>query len=93
LTHQEITKLFAEPFTEPAYTIKSGEIVAINGEIVRVLDGRTYWIKFSQMDDPTWAPGDLKRKFREYWTVEFENYFIPERFLKVSAPVYIRSEV
>jgi formylmethanofuran dehydrogenase subunit A len=86
-------KVIRRAFYRAAYTIKSGEIVAINGEIVRVLDGRTYWIKFSQMDDPTWAPGDLKRKFREYWTVEFENYFIPERFLKVSAPVYIRSEV
>jgi formylmethanofuran dehydrogenase subunit A len=83
-------------FSRAAYTIKGGEIVAINGEIVKVLDGRTYWINFEtspQIGDTIKAPSDLKRKFREYWTVEFENYFIPERFLKVSAPIFVRAGV
>jgi len=81
-----------------AYTVKGGEIVARDDAIAKSVDGKTLWA------DPRVSPCvgaascpevllDLKERFSEYWTVEIENYFIPERFLKHSAPIPISPEV
>ncbi|MEM1507333.1 MAG: formylmethanofuran dehydrogenase subunit A [Candidatus Bathyarchaeia archaeon] len=84
-------KVIRKAFARAAYTIKSGEIVAKDGEIVKAFDGKTYWINFAGMslasDASLNAVANLKKKFREYWTVEFDNYFIPERYLKASMPI------
>ncbi len=37
--------------------------------------------------------GDLKQKFREYWTVEYENYLIPDEYLHAPAPIVVKAEV
>ncbi|RLG95614.1 formylmethanofuran dehydrogenase subunit A [Candidatus Bathyarchaeota archaeon] len=76
-------------FMNAAYTIKSGEIVAVNGRIVKSSMGRTIWVdaeKSPRIDAELHrrAHEDLKRKFREYWTVEFENYMIQEDYLHSS---------
>ncbi|MBS7635237.1 amidohydrolase family protein, partial [Candidatus Bathyarchaeota archaeon] len=83
-------------FSRAAYTIKSGEIVARDGEIVKVPDGKIYWVnpelpllQNGSSSSHSNIPPDLRRKFREYWTVEFDNYFIPERYLRISAPIRI----
>ncbi|MEM1543841.1 MAG: formylmethanofuran dehydrogenase subunit A [Candidatus Bathyarchaeia archaeon] len=86
-------------FSKAAYTIKGGRIVAKDGEIVGAPDGRTFWINFENMSDLNCdhprrkSLDELRRKFREYWTVEYENYVIPESYLKVSKPINIRAEV
>ena len=84
-------------FSKAAYTIKDGEIVVKDGEVVRATSGKTFWIS---LESPSLNPSsqssvlyDLKRRFREYWTVEFDNYFIPERYLKVSAPIRVKAGV
>ncbi|MEM2644282.1 MAG: formylmethanofuran dehydrogenase subunit A [Candidatus Bathyarchaeia archaeon] len=85
-------KTVRRAFSNAAYTIKGGKIVAKMGEIINVPDGRTYWINFN-MDCDVFSQrdlADLRRKFREYWTVEYENYIIPESYLKVSAPITVR---
>ncbi|MBS7648687.1 MAG: formylmethanofuran dehydrogenase subunit A [Candidatus Bathyarchaeia archaeon] len=84
-------KIIRKAFSKAAYTIKGGKIVVKNGEVVKVANGMTYWIKF----EPSLSTNsiDLKRKFREYWTVEFDNYFIPEEYLKVSKPIMVRAGV
>ncbi len=81
-----------------AYTIKAGEIVAEDDTIVKSVDGRTLWadLKVSSFVGLVSCPEvllDLNKRFSEYWTVEIENYFVPERFLGNSAPIPIRSEV
>jgi len=73
-------------FMNAAYTIKGGEVVAVNGRIVKSSMGRTIWVdaeKSPRIDaELHWrALEDLRRKFREYWTVEFENYMIQEDYL------------
>jgi len=90
-------KVIRRAFARAAYTIKGGEIVVRDGEIVRAFNGRTYWINFSGVGDPAnkaflEATENLRKRFREYWTVEFDNYFIPERYLKASAPINIETK-
>jgi len=35
----------------------------------------------------------MKRKFREYWTVEYENYPVIENYLEVSHPIIVKARV
>ena len=85
-------KTIRNAFSRAAYTIKGGEIVVKDGEIVRPVQGRTFWvdIKLSSPMNPT---EDLKRKFREYWTVEYENYPIPADYLRASAPIQVEARI
>jgi len=75
-----------------AYTIKGGEVVAKDGEILKSIYGKTLWVKVNSSLS-TDVGADMKRRFREYWTVEYENYPIPESFLTASAPVAVRAEI
>jgi formylmethanofuran dehydrogenase subunit A len=79
-------------FEAAAYTIKGGRVVAKDGDILESAGGRTFWVearsdKLGTERSDMWAPPDFKRRFREYWTVELENYYIPESYLH--APVMI----
>jgi formylmethanofuran dehydrogenase subunit A len=85
-------------FEKTAYTIKGGEVVAKNGVITKSITGRTMWADtgVSSCTEAASCPEilqDLKKRFSEYWTVELDNYFIPENFLKSSAPIPIKPEV
>ncbi len=84
-------KSVRKAFKASAYTVKGGEIVAKDGKIVKPVYGRTYWADV-QLSSPFEVTEHLKRRFREYWTVEYENYLIPEDFLHASAPIPIQAE-
>lgn len=81
-------KLVRQAFSRAYLTMKDGEIVAKDGEIVSAAVGQTYWVN-------TKAPKDVedvvipevKKLFEEYYTVRFENYYIPESYLASSAPL------
>jgi formylmethanofuran dehydrogenase subunit A len=85
-------KTVRRAFRKAAYTIKGGEVVVKDGEIVKPVYGKTFWLDV-KTSLPMEINDDLKQKFREYWTIEYENYAIPERFLHVSAPISIKAEV
>jgi formylmethanofuran dehydrogenase subunit A len=36
---------------------------------------------------------EIKRKFKEYWTVEYENYPVTDHYLKVSNPITVKASV
>jgi len=79
-------------FQMAAYTIKGGEVVAKDGEILKSIYGKTFWVNVNSslsMD----VGADMKRRFREYWTVEYVNYPIPESFLTASAPIVVKAEI
>ncbi len=84
--------LIQRAFEHAVYTIKEGEIVVQKGEIVKPVRGRTYWADV-QTRTPVEASADFKQRFEEYWTVQFDNYSIPERYLHASAPIPIKAEV
>jgi len=79
-------------FKKAAYTIKGGEVVVKDGEIVKTVSGKTFWVDV-KTSLPLEVNDDLKRKFREYWTVEYENYPLRKGFLHNPAPISIKAEV
>jgi formylmethanofuran dehydrogenase subunit A len=85
-------KIVQKAFEKSAYTIKEGEVVAKNGVIVKPINGRTIWVDV-KLKSPTKVKPELKRKFRDYWTIEYDNYFIPESFLAFSTPISVEAEV
>ena len=79
-------------FKKAVYTIKGGEIVVKDGQIVKSVSGKTFWVDV-KTSLPIEVNDDLKRKFREYWTIEYENYPLPKGYLHNPAPISIKAEV
>lgn len=79
-------------FKKAVYTIKGGEIVVKDGQIVKSVFGKTFWVDV-KTSLPMEVNDNLKRKFREYWTIEYENYPVPKGYLHNPAPISIKAEV
>jgi formylmethanofuran dehydrogenase subunit A len=79
-------------FHRTMYTVKGGEIVVKKGEIVKSVNGSTYWTDI-HTKEPLKVEADIKQRFEKYWTVQYENYPISERYLHSSHPIHIESEV
>ncbi|MGA9388649.1 MAG: formylmethanofuran dehydrogenase subunit A [Candidatus Bathyarchaeia archaeon] len=79
-------------FKHAAYTIKGGEIVVKNDEIFKHVEGATMWLDV-RTSEPVKITDDMKRKFREYWTVEYENYPVTEDHLEISHPKTLKADV
>jgi formylmethanofuran dehydrogenase subunit A len=79
-------------FSNAAYTIKDGKIVVKDGEILQHVDGRTIWLDV-QTAEQVEVDEEMKRRFKDYWTVEYENYPVTDHYIKVSDPITIKAEV
>jgi formylmethanofuran dehydrogenase subunit A len=80
-------------FEKAAYTIKDGEIVVKNGEVVKSLEGRTFWVNPRVSESLMGSVKEIKERFQDYYTVQFENYPIPESHLAFSSPIPIEAGV
>ncbi|TRO54694.1 formylmethanofuran dehydrogenase subunit A, partial [Candidatus Bathyarchaeota archaeon] len=85
-------KTVRRAFGDAAYTIKDGKIVVKDGEILQQVDGRTIWLDVQTAEQVT-VDEEMKRRFKEYWTVEYENYPVTDHYIKVSDPITIKAEV
>ncbi len=85
-------KTVRRAFKHAAYTIKGGKIVVKNGEILEHVEGATMWLDV-QVSEPVKITEDMKRRFREYWTVEYENYPVTENYVEVSHPITVKADV
>jgi formylmethanofuran dehydrogenase subunit A len=85
-------QLIRKAFEKAAYTIKGGEIVSRKGDIVKSVPGKTYWVDVKTRE-PMTVNDDLIQKFEDYWTVQYNNYVIPEDYLHSPAPIPIKAEV
>jgi formylmethanofuran dehydrogenase subunit A len=86
-------RLVRKAFKHAAYTIKDGEIVVKDGEVVKSVKGKTYWVK-PELANPIFeASPRLKKAFEDYYTVQYENYIVPEHHLAVSHPISVKAEV
>jgi formylmethanofuran dehydrogenase subunit A len=85
-------KMVRKAFKHVAYTIKGGEIVVKDDTIVKHVQGATIWLDV-QTSEPVKITDDLKRRFRDYWTVEYENYPVTEDYLEVSRPTAVEADV
>jgi formylmethanofuran dehydrogenase subunit A len=79
-------------FGNAAYTIKDGRVVVKDGEVVQHADGRTMWLDIKTAE-PVRVDDDMKRRFKEYWTVEFDNYPVMDHYIKVPDPITIKADV
>jgi formylmethanofuran dehydrogenase subunit A len=79
-------------FKRTAYTIKEGEIVAKDGEIMNQVEGATVWLDV-QTSEPLEVSQDMQKRFREYWTVEYENYPVTRKYLRNSRPIAVEASV
>jgi formylmethanofuran dehydrogenase subunit A len=79
-------------FKHAAYTIKDGKIVVKNGEIQKHVEGKTMWLDV-QVSEPLKISDEMKRRFKDYWTVEYENYPVTENYLEISNPITVEAKV
>ena len=83
------TSALTAQLARPGYTIKDGRIVARQGEIVSVPDGRRFYCQpYVDEDLEKDMLKDVKDWFK-YYTVGFANYPVPDKYLKnpVAIPV------
>lgn len=85
-------KAVRKAFKHAAYTIKGGEIVVKQDRIVQQVTGSTIWLDL-QTSEPAEINEDMKRRFREYWTVEYDNYPVSDHYIESSQPVTVRTRV
>jgi formylmethanofuran dehydrogenase subunit A len=79
-------------FRSAAYTVKGGKIVVKDGEVLKHVDGATMWLDV-QSSESAKITDDMKRRFKDYWTVEYENYPVTEHYVKVPNPIPVKASV
>lgn len=85
-------KTVRKAFGNAAYTVKDGKIVVKNGEIVQHADGRTMWLDVETAEEERISE-EMKAKFRQYWTVEYDNYPVHDHYVKVQEPITVKASV
>jgi len=79
-------------FKHAAYTIKGGEVVVKDDAITQSFKGKTMWLDV-QTSEPASLTDSMKQSFREYWTVEYENYPVTDQYVEVSHPIAVKADV
>jgi len=85
-------KAARKAFGNASYTIKDGQIVVKDGEVVQDADGRTMWLDV-QTEEPCVIDEQMKKRFRDYWTVDYENYPVYDHYIKVKDPITVKASV
>lgn len=81
-------------FKETLYTIKNGKIVSKQGQIAGNSYGNTFYTE-SQVSKNLEADliKDIQSRFKDYYTIELENYPITDNFLRNPAKINCEAEV
>lgn len=76
-------------FGNAAYVLKDGEIVVLDGTMVNPnIYGRTYWINTHfKPEVEAEVLVDVEKWFRQYYSVNFENYPVQENYIPRSVPL------
>ena len=85
-------KTVRKAFKHVAYTIKGGKVVVKQDNVVQQVNGSTIWLDL-QTSEPVEINEDMKRRFREYWTVEYDNYPVSDHYIENSRPITVRAQV
>ncbi len=85
-------KTVRKAFRNAAYTIKDGKIVVKDGEVVMNVDGKTMWLDV-ETKEACQIDQDMKNKFKQYWTVEYDNYPVYDHYLKVPEVIPVKAGV
>jgi formylmethanofuran dehydrogenase subunit A len=79
-------------FRDAAYTIKDGKIVVKDGKVVETVSGRTMWVDV-ETEQKVKVDDDMRSRFKQYWTIEFDNYPVEDHYLKVPQAIPVKAEV
>lgn len=76
-------------FGNAAYVLKDGEIVVLDGTMVNPnIYGRTYWVNTQfKPDVEAEVLVDVEKWFKQYYSVNFENYPVQEDYIPRSVPL------
>lgn len=85
-------KTARKAFDSAAYTIKDGKVVVKDGEVVQNVDGRTIWLDVKTREQLK-VDEEMKLKFRQYWTVEYENYPVYDHYVKVPEAITVQASI
>jgi len=86
-------KAARKAFKHAAYTIKDGKVVVKDGEVVNnTTPGRTMWLDV-QTKDPCVVDDEMRRKFKQYWTIEYDNYPVFDHYLRVPEKLTVKASV
>src|SRR5665811_1330832 len=85
-------KTVRRAFKHAAYTIKDGQIVVKDGEVVGNVSGRTMWLDV-QTKETSKIDEDMKSKFKQYCTVEYDNYPVYDHYVKVKDKITVKATV
>jgi formylmethanofuran dehydrogenase subunit A len=85
-------KTVRRAFAHAAYTIKDGVVVVKDGEVVKQVSGRTMWLDVETVE-PCQIDDDMKKRFRDYWTVEYDNYPVFDHNVKVPDQITVKAAV
>ncbi len=72
------------------YTIKGGDIVVKDGEILSTPQGSTYWINSAARNEDELVK-DLEADFRDYYSINLRNYPVEETYLPRSYPLKLEA--
>jgi formylmethanofuran dehydrogenase subunit A len=86
-------KIIRKAFTNAAYTIKDGLIVVKNGEILRSMNGRTFWVDVEAPQSLLEIEPEFKTAFEKYYTVKYENYLVPEDLIDNQIPLAVKAKI
>jgi len=82
-------ELIERAFSRAYLTIKGGEIIVREGEIVKVVHGRTFWVDAMNRVDGSIIEKDLNYFFKRYYSVNLSNYVVRERELRRSEKICV----
>ncbi|MCW4049642.1 MAG: formylmethanofuran dehydrogenase subunit A [Candidatus Bathyarchaeota archaeon] len=77
-------KMLEKAFASAAYTIKGGEVVVKDGEVVSTPLGATHWVDVkipSEVEEDLMK--DLAEDFKKYYTVSLRNYPVEDEYLPI----------
>jgi len=85
-------KTVRKAFRDAAYTIKDGKIVVKDGKVVMNVDGKTMWLDV-ETQQKCEVDQDMRQKFKQYWTIEYDNYPVYDHYVKVPEVIPIKASV
>lgn len=81
-------EIVEKAFQRTLYTIKNGEIIARNGEILAHNYGKTYYINAKISEELMESTlKEVRSRFKELYTISFENYEIHDYELRDPYPI------
>ncbi len=84
--------MIEKAFSRAIYTIKGGEIVVKNGEVVKEFVGKRFWVnpKVNENLERTMLR-EIRRTFVQYYTVNMANFPVQDVYVPLSAEIKIDS--